>query len=216
VWLGLGNPVRDLKREFRAAELPRGVTDVRVYCGGCLVVGVPGYTDEPEVGSRIASHPAFAGWQLVVVTDEAERATSDMNFLWTTFTRFEPADIQRPRPAWCATTCRTRSHRDRRSPNREIRRRSLPPGGDTVSTAGADFPNGGVEMGDPCGHLTDAEAGRAERKAGAARRAHLLTSPRTPSSGPPGSPDRPDRPASVAGGEIQSALCTSFRVPHFR
>ena len=38
------------------------------------------------------AHPAFAGWPLVVVTDEPARATrSAMNFLWTTFTRFEPA-----------------------------------------------------------------------------------------------------------------------------
>mgnify|MGYP003335147352 CR=1 FL=1 len=34
----------------------------------------------------------YAGWPLIVVSDEPERATrSDMNFLWTTFTRFEPA-----------------------------------------------------------------------------------------------------------------------------
>jgi len=32
------------------------------------------------------------GWPLVVLTDEPARAArSDMNFLWTTFTRFEPA-----------------------------------------------------------------------------------------------------------------------------
>ena len=36
--------------------------------------------------------PAFADWPLVVLTDEPARAArSDMNFLWTTFTRFEPA-----------------------------------------------------------------------------------------------------------------------------
>ncbi len=92
VWLGLGDPVRDLPRQFHATELPQGVTEVRVYCGGCLVVGGPRYADEPQAVARIASHPAFAGWQLVVVTDEPYRAArSDMNFLWTTFTRFEPA-----------------------------------------------------------------------------------------------------------------------------
>ena len=39
--------------------------------------------------------PAFATWPLVVLSDDAARATrSEMNFLWTTFTRFEPgADI---------------------------------------------------------------------------------------------------------------------------
>jgi len=92
VWLGLGSPVRELPREFTAADVPSGVRDVRVYCGGCLVVGAPSYSDEPGAPARIAAHPAFAAWPLVVVTDDAARAArSDMNFLWTTFTRFEPA-----------------------------------------------------------------------------------------------------------------------------
>jgi UbiD family decarboxylase len=92
VWLGLGDPVRDLPREFSSPTVPRGVTDVRVFCGGCLVVSAPSYTDEPTAASRLAVDPAFAGWPLVVITDEAKRAAaSAMNFLWTTFTRFEPA-----------------------------------------------------------------------------------------------------------------------------
>ena len=92
VWLGLGDPVRDLPRTFSAAAAPAGVDDVRVFCGGCLVVGAPSYVNEPGAASRLAVHPAFAGWPLVVVTDDAARAVkSPMNFLWTTFTRFEPA-----------------------------------------------------------------------------------------------------------------------------
>ena len=160
VWLGLGNPVRDLKREFVASDLPRGITDVRVYCGGCLVVGVPGYTDEPDVASRIASHPAFAGWQLVVLTDEPARASkSDMNFLWTTFTRFEPAaDIH------AAATRVVRNHLSYSGPicidarmkpwyPKEVSCR--PEVADTVSRRWREyFPNGGVEMGDAeRGHL---------------------------------------------------------------
>jgi UbiD family decarboxylase len=92
VWMGLGDPIRELPRQFTTADLPAGITDVRVFCGGCLVVGAPSYESEREVVARIASTPAFASWPLVVVSDEPERATrSDMNFLWTTFTRFEPA-----------------------------------------------------------------------------------------------------------------------------
>ena len=57
----------------------------------------------------IAAHPAFAGWPLIVVSDEPARATrSDMNFLWTTFTRFEPAaDIHAASSAWCGITSPT-------------------------------------------------------------------------------------------------------------
>ena len=93
VWLGLGDPVRDLPRVFAPPTAPPSdVTDVRVFCGGCLVVGARAFADDPQAPARIAAHPAFAGWPLVVVSDEPERAVrSEMNFLWTTFTRFEPA-----------------------------------------------------------------------------------------------------------------------------
>ena len=93
VWLGVGDPVRELPRRFAPpVPPPSDVTDVRVFCGGCLVVTGPRFSDDRDAPARIAAHPAFAGWPLVVLSDEAERATrSAMNFLWTTFTRFEPA-----------------------------------------------------------------------------------------------------------------------------
>jgi 4-hydroxybenzoate decarboxylase subunit C len=93
VWVGLGDPVRDLPREFRpTSPPPADVSDVRVFCGGCLVIGARPYAEDTTAAARLAAHPAFAGWPLVVVSDEPERATrSAMNFLWTTFTRFEPA-----------------------------------------------------------------------------------------------------------------------------
>ena len=92
VWLGLGDPVRDLPEAFSAAEVPPGVRDVRVFCPGCLVVEAPPHAEEPDAAARLATAPAFAAWPLVVLTDDAARATrSAMNFLWTTFTRFEPA-----------------------------------------------------------------------------------------------------------------------------
>jgi hypothetical protein len=68
------------------------VSDVRVFCRGCLVVGARPYAEDPGAPARIAAHPAFSGWPLLVLTDEPERAArSAVNFLWTTFTRFEPA-----------------------------------------------------------------------------------------------------------------------------
>jgi len=92
VWLGLGDPVRELPREFRAAGLPAGATEVRVFCPGCLVVGGPSWSTDAGAAARFAAHPAFAGWPLLVLTDEPRRAAaSPINFLWTTFTRFEPA-----------------------------------------------------------------------------------------------------------------------------
>lgn len=107
VWLGLGDPVRSLPAEFRpGADLPPDVTSVHVFCPGCLVVGVRSARDDPEAGSRLASHPAFRGWPLVILSDEPARAAaSGMNFLWSTFTRFDPAtDIH------AASTCQVGNH----------------------------------------------------------------------------------------------------------
>jgi len=68
------------------------VTDVRVFCAGCLVVGAPTRAADPDAAARLAKNVAFKEWPLVVVSDEPARAAaSSMNFLWTTFTRFEPA-----------------------------------------------------------------------------------------------------------------------------
>ena len=62
------------------------------FCGGCLVIGGPSWQEEPTAAQRFAESPAFADWPLVVLTDEPARSVaSPMNFLWTTFTRFEPA-----------------------------------------------------------------------------------------------------------------------------
>ncbi|MGE3344965.1 MAG: UbiD family decarboxylase [Vicinamibacterales bacterium] len=92
VWLGLGDPVRDLPRVFTPpVPPPSDVRDVRVFCGGCLVIEASGFADDRDAAARMAAHPAFAGWPLLVVSDDAARATrSAMNFLWTTFTRFDP------------------------------------------------------------------------------------------------------------------------------
>ncbi len=96
VWLGVGDPVRKLPREFRpAVGPPHDARDPRVFCPGCLVVGAPGLADDPGAAARFAEHPAFGDWPLVVVTDDPARTSaSAINFLWTTFTRFEPgADV---------------------------------------------------------------------------------------------------------------------------
>src|SRR6185436_11047348 len=93
VWMGLGDAVRELPREWKPpSQPPSEIRDVRVFCPGCLVVGGPPFAEDAQLAARLPGHPAFAGWPLLVLTDEPERAAkSAINFLWTTFTRFEPA-----------------------------------------------------------------------------------------------------------------------------
>jgi len=91
VMLGLGEPVRELPRAFEG-ELPPGVRDVRSFGAGALVVEAASYPDEPDAAARLVEAEAFRAWPFLVLTDDAERAAkSSMNFLWTTFTRFDPA-----------------------------------------------------------------------------------------------------------------------------
>ena len=155
VWLGLGEAVRELPREFAPAVAPPAeVTGVRVFSPGCLVVGGPPAGVEPEFAARLAVHPAFADWPLVVLTDEPERAAkSPLNFLWTTFTRFEPAaDI------YAARRDVVRNHVALSPPivfDARIKPsfpRELYCDADTAATVSRRwreyFPAGGVEMGD--------------------------------------------------------------------
>jgi UbiD family decarboxylase len=161
VWLGLGDPVRELPRGFSAPEIPRGTTDVHVFCPGCLVVGGPTFADDPGAAARFAAHPAFAGWPLIVLTDEPHRAAaSPINFLWTTFTRFEPAaDLH------AATTALVRHHVSYTPPILiDARMKPWYPKelfADEATAATVTrrwkeyFPSGKVEMGDSgTGHLT--------------------------------------------------------------
>ncbi len=89
--VGCGEPVRALPREFHG-ELPAGVRRVAPFCAGCLVVEGDGFTRDRELPSRVAQHPGFSAWPLIVVADDCARATrNESDFLWNTFTRFEPA-----------------------------------------------------------------------------------------------------------------------------
>ncbi|HEY6801937.1 MAG TPA: UbiD family decarboxylase [Pyrinomonadaceae bacterium] len=90
IMLGLGDPVRQLEREFQG-ELPGGIARAEVFCGGCLVLQGPAFAEEETLAARIASHPDFSKWPLIVLHDDASVARSAPDFLWATWTRFEPA-----------------------------------------------------------------------------------------------------------------------------
>jgi UbiD family decarboxylase len=90
IMLGLGAARRELPREFRD-ELPQGVSAAEVFCGGCLVVQGGSYAEDPEQAARLAKDSVFGEWPLVILHDDASVARSTKDFLWSTWTRFEPA-----------------------------------------------------------------------------------------------------------------------------
>jgi len=97
VLLGLGTPVRTLPATWEGGP-PAGCAYATAFCPGCLVVDGPSYGEDSELPKRLAKEASLDGWQLVVLVDDARRTTaSSMNFLWTAFTRFEPAADLHPR-----------------------------------------------------------------------------------------------------------------------
>jgi UbiD family decarboxylase len=94
VLAGLGEPIRDLPREFHGA-LPAGAREAAVFCGGALCVSGPSWGEDRDFAGRLARDPAIAGWPLVALVDDAAAAARNApSFLWHVFTRFEPgADV---------------------------------------------------------------------------------------------------------------------------
>ena len=90
ILMGLGEAVHNLPREFQG-ELPQGISRAEVFCPGCLVIQGSQYLEEPSQAERLAQTSAFAEWPLVILHDDANVAKSTTDFLWSTWTRFEPA-----------------------------------------------------------------------------------------------------------------------------
>lgn len=92
VVLGLGEKIRTTPQEFKASNLPNFIRNVKVFCPGCLVVEIPGFTEDQNCVEHIAGLDEFKDWPLLVAVDNAKKTCmSEISFLWTVFTRFEPA-----------------------------------------------------------------------------------------------------------------------------
>lgn len=93
VMIGVGEPIRELRREYAGGALP-GVSGVAVYSPGCLLVEAPGYEQAPNFAESLLreARERLEDWPLVVLVDSAAAALRDQTgFLWTVFTRFNPA-----------------------------------------------------------------------------------------------------------------------------
>lgn len=90
--LGLGQAkCRELPQEF-SGSLPEQCNHPAVYLPGTLVVqGVP-YETAPDLAAELTLFPGVAAWPVILLVDSTEAATCSLQeFLWTFFTRFEPA-----------------------------------------------------------------------------------------------------------------------------
>lgn len=93
ILMGIGEPVRELPRAYEGGDLP-GIREIKPYCGGCLVVSGASFEQEPELAARVLERLAAGEqeWPLVFIVDDAKEVVrSQASFLWTVFTRFNPA-----------------------------------------------------------------------------------------------------------------------------
>ena len=90
--MGLGRePKRSLPGVF-SGEMPPLCINPVAYLPGTLVVQGPPFDSVPELADNIAGSGRLSEWPVVVLVDDSSAATVNLKeFLWTFFTRFEPA-----------------------------------------------------------------------------------------------------------------------------
>lgn len=90
--LGVGEPVRSLSGAYDGGVIP-GIRDAKAYCKGCLVVSGASFSEDPELAARLAETASdqLARWPLVILADDTSIVANQTAFLWTVFTRFNPA-----------------------------------------------------------------------------------------------------------------------------
>ncbi|REK74605.1 UbiD family decarboxylase [Paenibacillus paeoniae] len=93
VMLGVGEPVRKLPKAYTEGIISE-IDNAQAYCPGCLVVSGASYEAEPALAERLLERLSEKGtdWPLVILADDANIAKGQTAFLWTVFTRFNPAD----------------------------------------------------------------------------------------------------------------------------
>lgn len=90
--MGLGKEkIRKLPTEF-TGTLPGNCSKPVAFLPGTLVVQGCAYNDEPSLARRLAQSQDVSAWPAIILVDDSDEATLSMQeFLWTFFTRFEPA-----------------------------------------------------------------------------------------------------------------------------
>lgn len=93
VMLGVGEPIRKLPAQYTEGAIEE-ITNAKPYCRGCLVVSGATYEREPQLAERLLERltARVTEWPLVILADDADIADGQTSFLWTVFTRFNPAD----------------------------------------------------------------------------------------------------------------------------
>lgn len=92
IMLGIGDPVRELPKEYKGEGIPN-TSRIQPFCGGCLVISGPSFEENPQFGGEILPYvnEHCKEWPMICIVDDASIANDQSQFLWTVFTRFDPA-----------------------------------------------------------------------------------------------------------------------------
>lgn len=90
--LGVGDKKRELKSNLDG-ELKNSIfKNPKIFCPGVLVVQGPAYKRNDGIPETLVKETFIHKFSIVVLVDDsAETIQTDSSFLWTVFTRFEPA-----------------------------------------------------------------------------------------------------------------------------
>jgi UbiD family decarboxylase len=101
VLMGLGNK-RFILPDKPLSELKNPIfRNLRVFVPGVLVVEGPDWQQQDSVPQQLLSEEAVQSFRVVCLVDNSEECVrDDQSFLWTVFTRFEPAADIHARESW--------------------------------------------------------------------------------------------------------------------
>jgi 4-hydroxybenzoate decarboxylase subunit C len=92
VLIGTGEPIRELPEEFVGPAM-QGIRDAAVYCKGALVLEAESFESQPKLANQLLKQHGkeLANWPFIFLVDDIHAASGQTPFLWTIFTRFDPA-----------------------------------------------------------------------------------------------------------------------------
>ena len=92
ILMGLGEKRFKLQTELTADLRNPRFCDPCVYAPGVLVVGGPSWREKDGVADALLKEEAALPFRVVIIVDDvSECVKNDESFLWTVFTRFDPA-----------------------------------------------------------------------------------------------------------------------------
>lgn len=92
ILLGVGEKRNDLKANFNGTFKSSHFSKPVVFCPGALVVQGTKYNRNDKLATQLVEESCTNGFLFVFLVDDSMDTTkSDHDFLWTIFTRFEPA-----------------------------------------------------------------------------------------------------------------------------